>query len=303
MGRVRRGLLIASCAAAAAVSATTPAHARTHELDAVSLYGASGSWLDIFASPVTWSRPRQTVAALSAHGVQTLYLETGNYSQHVDLVRPRLLGQWIDAAHAVGMSVVAWYLPSLSKPATDLRRALAAVHFRSASGGRFDGFALDIEASLVPLPLRNRRLLGLAAAIRRTVPESYPLGAIIPSPVGMDRHPRYWPSFPYRRLGASFDAFLPMAYFSYYEHTPQDAYDYTRRVVQLLRQRAGEDVLIHVIGGLANRITPAEAAAFARAATDCRVGGFSLYAFLQTSDAEWAALTGTASTIRSAACD
>jgi hypothetical protein len=186
---------------------------------------------------------------------------------------------------------------------SDRRRALAAIRFRSPRGDQFDGFALDIEASVVGLPLRNQRLLALAAALRRAAPEPYPLGAIIPSPVGMDRHRRYWPGFPYRQLASSVDAILPMAYFSYYAHTPQTAYDYTRRVVQLLRRRAGEGVLIHVIGGIANRINAGEAAAFAQAANDCGISGFSLYALRETSSAEWSALTRGASDIRSAGCD
>jgi hypothetical protein len=106
----------------------------------------------------------------------------------------------------------------------------------------------------------------------------------------MDRHPRYWPGFPYAQLTTTFDALLPMAYFSYYVHTPQGAYDYTRRVVQLLRRRASPDVLIHVIGGVADRLPAPTVAAFARAVRDCAVPGFSLYAYPQTSPADWATL-------------
>jgi len=258
---------------------------------ALDVYGGRGSWLDIFAGSI-WSRPAAVVAALRTHGVETLYLQTGNYSQRTDIVRPRVLGEWLHAAHAEGLQVVAWYLPSFANPRVDDRRVRAALRFRSREGDRFDGFALDVEASLVrPVALRNRRLLALAQLLRADAPRNYPLAAIIPSPVGMDRHKHYWPGFPYRPLSRTFDALMPMAYFSYYVHTPAGAYSYTRRVVTLLRTRTDDPgVLIHVVGGVANRLSAATVAGFVRAADDCAVDGLSLYAFPQTSAGQWSAL-------------
>src|SRR5206468_2176981 len=126
------------------------------------------------------------------------------------------LGRLVDAAHAAGLRVVAWYLPTLLYPARDLRRVLAALHFTTPAGGRFDSFALDIEASDVrTVSLRNARLAVLAAALRAAAGPAYPLGAIVPSAVGMELHPKYWPDFPYAQLRQSFDVFLPMAYFTY----------------------------------------------------------------------------------------
>jgi hypothetical protein len=276
---------------AVAVAAFPPAASArpTAAPDALSLFGVRGAWLDIFAG-ATWGKPAQVIASLRAHGVATLYLQTGNYSQRTEVVRPRILGRWLEGAHAAGIAVVAWYLPALVDPRLDARRALAAINYRSAAGDRFDGFALDIEASIEPLAHRNENLLALAAKLRSAAPSGYPLGAIIPSPVGMERHPHYWPGFPYRRLATSFDAFLPMAYFSYYVHTPSGAYSYTERVVSLLRRRTSATVLIHLIGGLANRLSAPAVAAFARAADACKVSGVSLYAYAQTSSSQWAAL-------------
>src|SRR5581483_2724852 len=166
-----RALLAAVLAALFAVSAagaSGPAHRR-------SPYAGLGTWLDIFATP-SWSNPRREVAAMARDGVRTLYLQTGNYEQQGDLVRPVALGRFVDAAHAAGLRVVAWYLPAFTDPAQDARRALAAIRFRSARGERFDGFALDIEASFVkPVTLRNRRLLQLSALLRRDVGPGYPL--------------------------------------------------------------------------------------------------------------------------------
>jgi hypothetical protein len=255
---------------------------------ALEVYGGLGSWLDIFAGR-PWSNPAAVVASAKRHGVGTFYLQTSNYSQGSDIVRRAALGRFVEAAHAAGLKVVAWYLPSFSNPTLDARRAHAAIAFQSARGHRFDGFALDIEASYIAnVSLRNARLLALAQLLRRTVPTSYPLGAIIPSPVGMRRHPRYWPRFPYSRLASIFDALLPMAYFSYYAHTPAAAYSYAREVVLAIRKQTGRsEEVIHVIGGSARVMPAATLAGFVGAVSDCGAQGISLYAFPQTSAQDW----------------
>jgi hypothetical protein len=279
---------LACCAFAAAVLAAASAAAAA---PSPPVYSGLGSWLDIFAGPA-WSEPDALVARAKEEDVWTLYLQTSNYSQDVAVVRPFAVGTFVDAAHAAGLRVVAWYLPGFANPRLDAARALAAIRFRSASGQRFDGFALDIEASIVQdVRLRNERLLALARLIRRAAPHPYQLGAIIPSPVGMRRHPHYWPGFPYRGLAQSFDAFLPMAYFSYYAHTPAAAYGYARNVIDLLRTQVGTRIPIHMIAGSTAHMPGPTLAGFVRAVSACGIQGVSLYAFPQTSAADWAALS------------
>src|SRR5207244_11943246 len=155
-------------------------------------------------------------AAVRTRGVRTPYLETSNSNRAADLVRPAALGRLVDAAHARGLRVVAWYLPTLVRPARDLRRSLAALRFRTQTGRSFDSFALDIESSAVRAPpVRTARLLDLSRRLRAAVGPSYALGAIIPSPRGMQLLPKYWPGFPYSDLYRVYDVFLPMAYFIY----------------------------------------------------------------------------------------
>jgi hypothetical protein len=255
-------------------------------------YAGLGTWLDIYATP-SWAHPGREVAAMAGDGVRTLYLQTGNYEQRTDLVRPGALGRFVDAAHAHGMRVVAWYLPSLLYPAQDLRRALAAIRFRSAKGERFDSFALDIEASLVrAVPLRSKRLLQLSAGLRAAAPRRYPLGAIIPSPVGIRRHPAYWPGFPYRSLARFYDVFLPMAYATdAHVRGVRATRTYNTADVAIIRTRTGNpQVPIHLVGGLANAMGPRETTGFMRAVADCSVLGYSLYAFSVTRHATWKAL-------------
>jgi hypothetical protein len=257
-----------------------------------SAYAGLGTWLDIYATS-SWAHPQREVAAMAGDGVRTLYLQTGNYVQRTDLVRRRTLGRFVDAAHAAGMRVVAWYLPSFAKPAQDARRALAAIRFRSAKGERFDSFALDIEASLVkPVSLRNRRLLDLSARLRAAVGHRYALGAIIPSPVGMRRHPAYWPRFPYRPLARSYNVFLPMAYATDAGIRGSTATRvYNAADVTVIRARTGKPHLpIHLIGGLASAMGAAEMSGFMQAVADCAPLGYSLYDFPITRPAAWKTL-------------
>ena len=256
-------------------------------------YTGLGTWLDIYAGKAVWRGPGRDVAAMARHGVTTLYLQTGNYKQSVDVVRRRAQGRFLDAAHAAGLRVVAWYLPSFAGLRQDERRALAAIHFQSPSGESFDGFALDIEATVVkPLGLRNRRLLQLSQRLRSSVGPDYALGAITPSPIGMS--PSYWPGIPYRALARFYDVFLPMAYFTFRGVQGSKATRaYLSATVAAIRAASGNrDLPIHLIGGLSGGMGAGEAAGFMRAVTDCGPLGYSLYSFPTTHRALWKALTG-----------
>jgi hypothetical protein len=272
-----------------------PAAARSGAPD-LSAYGGLGTWIDIY-SPGFRADPNGIAASLERRGVGTLIVETGNFRQRADIFRPTQLGRLIEAAHARNITVVAWYLPSLTNVARDLRRALAAVRFATEDGDSFDSFALDIESSAVPNAAdRNQRLLALSARLRGAVGADYPLGAIIPSPVGMKLLPRYWPHFPYAALARTYDVFLPMDYFSYRAHGSAAIIGYVRTSVRIIRtQTAHSDLPIHVIGGLANATTKAGAAAFLRAVRACGVEGFSLYDYFGTRLSVWPSLTQAAS--------
>ena len=239
---------------------------------------------------------------MARDGVKTLYLQTGNYGQEANRSE---LGRFVDAAHAHGLRVVAWYLPSFAHPEQDARRSLAAIRFRSPHGERFDSFALDIEASIVTSePLRNRRLISLSERLRRAVGPHYPLGAIIPSPVGMLRHPHYWRSFPYHAVARLYDVFLPMAY-----STDRRLYGtgatrgYLAADAAVIRKRTGmPHVPIHLLGGIAGSMTASGTTGFMRAVADCHPLGYSLYAFSVMRQWRWSRLRGPATDPNGNAC-
>jgi hypothetical protein len=264
-------------------------------------YAGLGTWLDIYATSY-WDNPGQEVAAMERDGVKTLYLQTGNYGQQANRSE---LGGFIDAAHAHGLRVVAWYLPSFANPEQDASRSLQAIRFRSARGERFDSFALDIESDIVTSEsLRNQRLISLSARLRRAVGPNYALGAIIPSPVGMIRHRHYWRSFPYRAVARLYDVFLPMAYFTdHHVHGIHGVRTYMAADFVVIRNRTGRPhIPIHVIGGISASMTAADTTGFMRAVADCEPLGYSLYAFSVMRPGMWPRLRGPASDPTGKAC-
>jgi hypothetical protein len=188
---------------AAIVEAAADARASVSTLDT---YGGLGTWIDIYDA--SWDDPAAAVASMKAHGVRTLYLQTSNFNRHQPFVHADGVREFVDAAHAYGLSIVAWYLPGFRDVDLDVRRSVAAIRYRTPSGNAFDSFALDIESPTVRMPqARTRRLLSLSDRLRRAAGDEYPLGAIIPSPRAMQRNASYWPHFPYRQLAERYDVF------------------------------------------------------------------------------------------------
>jgi hypothetical protein len=273
----------------AALATTAPAASAA---PSVSAYRGLGTWIDIYPPLSPWTQPKQTVAIAASHGVKTLYVETSNYHTAPAIRYPVRLGQLIDLAHARGIKVVGWYLPALFHIGSDLQRIKAAVAFRSPSGGALDSVAVDIESGAVTDPaLRSARLLQLGQWLRAAVGPDYPLGAIIPSPRGMQLHPRYWPGFPYASLDQSFDVVLPMDYATYHQHTPAGVVTYTRTSLRILAHRLTDpDLPIHEIGGLGPDSSTWLTFAMVKTALEQGVIGASLYDYPTTSAGSWWAL-------------
>ncbi len=251
-------------------------------------YRGLGAWVDIYDEGIL-KDPEAAVAGIDARGVRTVYLETANYRQSTAIVRPKLVSRFLEAAHAAGLRVVAWYLPGFLRPAVDIRRSLAAIRFESAGGQRFDGFALDIEDPAVkPARERTARLLRVAREIREQVGPRYALGAIIPSPRGMELLPTYWPRFPYVGLAKTFDVFLPMVYFTYRTDGRVDTRAYVGESIAVLRRETGKPrVRIHLIGGVADSASKPQLRGFVDAACADSLFGASLYDLATTAPHHW----------------
>jgi hypothetical protein len=269
-------------------AATAPAASAGRSIDA---YRGLGTWIDIY-DPTLWDDPAGAVAAADSRHVRTLYIETANYHAAAPVFRPEDMGAFIEAAHARGIKVVAWYLPGFADLKKDLGRSLAAIRFRSPNGQTFDSFSLDIEASIVAdVPTRTQRLLTLSSRIRRAVGAKYTLSATIPSPVGMQIHNTFWPGFPYKELLKYYDVIVPMGYHTYHGHGYQHAYSETGENIEIVRAETGNPrVPIHLIGGAADVAPAREVQGFVRAVREHGIIGASYYDMSTTADDDWAQL-------------
>lgn len=287
-GRRALGALAAAVIAAGAPLTTGPAVAAPQSWTARP-YEGLGAWVDTFdwsgSSPVF---DLGDVDALAARGVRTLYLQGARSTGAVPLAATQQRAL-IDRAHERGMAVVSWFLPNHLDPAADLARGLAL-----ASQLPVDGLALDIESDAVTdVALRSARLVRLVAELDAALPG--PIGAIVPTPVGMEISWWYWPGFPWAEVGAHTDVWLPMAYWTYRPVDSEwaDPERYVSENVRRIRQLAGEPYAsVHVVGdaGLRRPVGPAEIDAMGLGASGEGAIGASVYDAVATTAALWAPL-------------
>jgi hypothetical protein len=271
------------------------AAARAATVDRSAPFRGTGAWVSLFTHE--WSDPIAAAESMAAHGVRTLYLETGR-SNTPAIAKPET-GAFLDAAHAAGLDVVAWYYPTFRRPDLDVARLLATARFESESGGTFDGLGIDIEdASVKIITRRNARLLGVMRRVRAAVP-SMPIGAITYPPVALDLNTRVWPTFPWAEVAKLSDAMIPMAYWRYRTGTPVGAAWYTAGNLVALRFLTGRpNLVVHIVGLVPASL--AEVAAFAREAGANGAAGLSLYPAQSVDAAAWPLLSSAAATLPSA---
>lgn len=243
-------------------------------------FAGLGAWWDVYDWSPTFTNGRNPmgladVDRLARDGVQTLYIQPSTY-RHPDVVLdPARLQAIIARARAGGMRVVAWYLPRFVDINEDLVRMVAMARLG------VDGIGVDIESTDNPdVAARTEALLVEVRFLRGAFPD-LPMAAIPVTPVIWEELNRaWWPGFPYRELSNLFDAWMPMAYWSYRRPDSgwRDPYRYTAESVTRLRALTGRPGLpVHPVGGESAGMTPADVDAMARALVDTRALGGSVY--------------------------
>jgi len=256
----------------------------------VAVFGGLGAWLDQFDYELN---VRRVIRTLEASGVRTLYLQTG-YTRYRFAVDPDV-GPWLRAAHRAGIDVVGWYLPDYSNMSLDVKRTLA-IRSYSYRGHRFDGIGIDIETKRHVRGWRwNKRVARHAHRVRVLLGKGYPLAAITPTPLQMRVAPGFWTGFPWESLARSTDAFLLMSYWSDRIGCPRIrrhcAYEFTGMNVRLTRRLSGSsDAVVHVVGGIGDRISRGQLVDFALAASRSKANGASIYDVATTPRGFWRVL-------------
>lgn len=254
-------------------------------------YRGLGAWIDVFDWSVSYAGADgvpsfgvEVVDRLGDVGVQTIFLQTGRPDHHEDVVEPYRLFGFIERAHERGMAVVGWFLPTLVDVEADLRRLLA-----NATRLDLDGLAVDIESRVEPdVVVRNQRLAWLSTQLRAAAEPGTVLGAIVVPPTTMeDVNPQFWPGFDWAMLGRNYDVFLPMNYWT--GRLPDSpwrnaGWSSAENVARLRINTGRPDLPVHMIGGIANGVTPAEVTDMVAAIGATGAIGGSLYDVATTVD-------------------
>jgi hypothetical protein len=260
----------------------------------VGVYAGLGTWIDVYDWSLTFNRGTPLVEVadidrMADSGVQTLYVQTAKWDGPGDVLEPERLLPLVQRAKQRGLGVVAWYLPTFENPPADMAKLMAASRIPGV-----DALAVDIESLRFPdVGERNRRLLEITTNLRAALPGTA-LGAIPYPPVVTEViNPALWPGFPWRELAPLFDVWLPMSYQSDRREDSgyRDAYRYTAENIDRMKARLGRpDVLVHTIGGIADRTGTGDVAAMLKAAQERKVLGGSLYDWRTTGPELWPAL-------------
>lgn len=293
-----RRLLISALVALAAGTATTASAAvdpPTSHTDLRSFTGL-GTWVDgyDFSRELTQSPTftARTVQFAAGNGVTTIYLQAAKQDRRTpySLLSRDRLGAILLAAHARGIRVVGWYLPTFDNPAADFMHLDAMMQFK-VQGQHFDAIGIDIEDKAVPVATRNARLLDLSKRVRART--WLPVAAIVLPPVLTEViHPTYWGgSFPWTALKPSYDVWIPMGYFSAYGRYPRwrDAGTSTTEDVRRLRVHLG-NVPFAYAGGIADASTRTDYSRFTAAARNAGALGVSAYDYATTPSWAWSYL-------------
>ena len=286
--------------------------------DPIVAYRGLGAWVDWYDYGHPWSvDPAAIVDQLAQHGVRTLFLQTGLWSESPDILYPGGVDSFLDHAHARGIRVVGWYLPGFADIDHDLRASLAVLAYTSPTGQHFDGFAPDIEdlsaiqqagrhtvtvslpkgrgcpkvctSSVVvdPSPVDvlarfNAGITEYSRRLRQSVPAGTTLGAIVLDAEAVNREASYWVGFPWPEIAARYDVVLPMAYWSIFKPVTcpaVDATSYIQDVVRLTNSFMGTPRPIHPIGGVADCLKPLDVNTYVDATKASGSIGGSLYDF------------------------
>lgn len=166
----------------------------------VSLAAVSGKgiWLTVAAGARL--DVKAIVAEARAHDLDQLWLRTGGSGQ--GFYGRATLERLVPAAHAAGISVIAWDFPSLSDPRQDASRAMDALRLG------VDAFSADIETAAEGTHLSVRRVRYYLSLVREAAGNRPVIATVMPpSP--------YWLSvYPYKAEAPFVDAFAPMVYWS-----------------------------------------------------------------------------------------
>lgn len=240
----------------------------------LSVISGKGIWLTLW--PGSRLDAAAVVSAARAAGLHQLWARTGSSTN--GFYGATMLRELVPAAHAAGISVIAWDFPNLSDPAADAARA--ALAFRLGA----DAFSADIEMAAEGTYLTARRVRYYLSLVR-AVAGNRPVIATVPRPTS------YWLAhYPYSAEAPFVDAYAPMVYWSCTE--PGAAVGEAIEALTRMRPVApvGQDYNMGPEGGPPGLPSPKEIWRFLDVAHRMGALGASLYDLESGGPPQWRAL-------------
>jgi hypothetical protein len=191
----------------------------------------------------------------------------------------------VPAAHAAGLTVIAWGFPYLYDPVGDARWTAQILAWRSPQGLAVDGYSADIERSSEGVDLTAQRVTVYLEGVRRAAGSRLVVATVYPPSNS------FWPSaFPYTAISPYVDAFAPMIYWECTDPGSDVRLDVARlstlRPVHLI----GEAFNFASVGGRTVSPSGAEIGEFLRNGQAHGVLGASFWVWQDATLAEWAAI-------------
>ena len=226
------------------------------------------------------------VQTARANGLSHIYVQVAR--SNLGFYGQRALDQLLPIAHANGVAVVGWVYPFLRDVVADVYMTNDAVRYTTPDGHRVDALAADLEENVdaddvgaygqIVRALEGDNLLMIAA----TYPPEMPQGR----------------TYPYATVARTWNVIAPMDYYrSAQASTPEAAYGYVARSIQIVRERAGRPVVVQPIGqaygkGWPNETGPTnpsaeETRAMLAAARDNGAVGISFFEWAHATAAQW----------------
>jgi len=229
-----------------------------------SITKGKGTWVNV------WNYPRNVdefMARLRRYDIDTIYLQV-NRSNTPVFRNAGQIDEILRKAHQNGIKVIGWSYCYLNNISADVERYVKPALYQTSDGHKFDGMAADIEENI-----RVSAVERYTSAIKKQIPEDYPLLAIVFAP-------RIKPNYPWQYIGANWDVLMPMTYWHGMKnkHQPGVVENFVTETVENIRKYTGkQDVAIHLITD-GERTTPEQIATSLEVARKLNVNaGISIY--------------------------
>lgn len=192
----------------------------------------------------------------------------------------------VPAAHAAGLSVIAWGFPYLYDPVGDARWTAQILAWRGPYGQQVDGYSADIERPSEGVDLTAQRAGVYLEEVRRAAGDRLVVATVYPP-----TNPNWTGGeYPYSAMAPYVDAFAPMLYWECTDPGQEVAQAVARLSTLRPVHALGEAFNFASVGGRTVSPSGAEISEFLDASRMDGAVGASFWVWQEATAEEWAAL-------------